>query len=208
MGRNADRNMDMRERTRRKLVDAAQSLLSSKGLHEAKVEDIARVAGVAKGLFYEHFENKDDIARHIALAIENELRDEILARLKRIPFNDLRAVLQTAFETYFEVIERNKEIALFFVREGRGVGVHLGQVILSMFNRLEALAFAQFERGLKAGLLRTSLNYRLLARAITGLLEQAAHYYLQHPEVPRRDAVQTLVEFSVAGVGARQEAHV
>lgn len=204
MGRNAAQNLEMRARTREKLLDAALSVLSSRAYQSVKIQDIARRARVAKGLFYEHFHNKEDVARHVALQVGDEICREILGRLKDEMFTDPHSIFQAAYDAYFDVIERNRQLAMFFVKEGRGLGVGLGRIIQSMFDRVEKLALSQFERGLKAGLIRTSLHYGMLSRAITGLLEQATHYYLLHPEMSRREAVRTLVEFSIGGVAQPQ----
>lgn len=47
--------------TRDKLLEATLAVFSSKGFHEARVEDITAQAGFAKGTFYEHFKSKDDL---------------------------------------------------------------------------------------------------------------------------------------------------
>ena len=44
-----------------KLLAAAESVFVARGLDGAKVEEISRRAGLAKGSFYRHFESKDDL---------------------------------------------------------------------------------------------------------------------------------------------------
>lgn len=200
MGRNAEQNKEMRARTRSKILDAAREVFGNKGFDASRIEDIVQSAQVAKGLFYEHFNNKEDIVRQFALQVGNEIFENISAVLEKQSFADARNIFRSAIEAYFNTIDRNRNLALFFAREGRNVSVGLGRVIHLMFDRLEQLAYGQFERGLKEGLLRPSLHYGLIARALTGLLEQAGHYYLTHPELGREKAIESLVEFSVGGV--------
>jgi AcrR family transcriptional regulator len=50
-----------REKTRERLLDAANSVLARSGFDRATVDDIAREAGFSKGAFYVHFESKDDL---------------------------------------------------------------------------------------------------------------------------------------------------
>lgn len=59
--------------TRRKIVDAAFSLMSSKPLAEIKVEDITERAGVAKGTFYVHFKSKEDVLHDVEINAMDEL---------------------------------------------------------------------------------------------------------------------------------------
>lgn len=47
------------ERTRRRLLDAAQTLLARVGYHDLKVTDVAKEAGVAAGVFYIYFKDKN-----------------------------------------------------------------------------------------------------------------------------------------------------
>ncbi len=44
-----------------RILDAALEVFASKGFHEAKVTEIARIAGVADGTIYLYFKNKDDL---------------------------------------------------------------------------------------------------------------------------------------------------
>ena len=48
-------------RTKKKLINAARTLLKEKGLSAINVEEITKTAGVAKGTFYVYFKKKEDI---------------------------------------------------------------------------------------------------------------------------------------------------
>lgn len=51
------------ERTKAKLLDSAQRLISTHGFDNVSVEDITKDSGVAKGTFYHYFECKEDVVR-------------------------------------------------------------------------------------------------------------------------------------------------
>lgn len=68
-----------RERTRGELVAAAERLVAQRGLDALSIDDITEEADVAKGTFYTHFTDKDDIAAAIARHIRLELEDKITA---------------------------------------------------------------------------------------------------------------------------------
>ena len=60
----------------REILDAARTLLEQRGLEALTMEEIAAVAGVAKGTLYLYFESKDDLIQAlITLVGENILRD-------------------------------------------------------------------------------------------------------------------------------------
>lgn len=61
--------------TRKKIIDAAFSLMSTKSIDDVKVEDITEMAGVAKGTFYVYFKSKADVLHEIELdAVDQLLR--------------------------------------------------------------------------------------------------------------------------------------
>jgi AcrR family transcriptional regulator len=73
-----------RERTRGELVAAAERLVAQRGLDALSIDDITEEADVAKGTFYTHFTDKDDLAAAIGKLIRVELEDKITATNERI----------------------------------------------------------------------------------------------------------------------------
>lgn len=71
---------------RRQILDASRALLSQKGYHDIKMDDVASVAKLAKGTLYLHFKDKEQIVR----ALFEDLMDQqeiILSKVKKT--NDL-----------------------------------------------------------------------------------------------------------------------
>ncbi len=62
------------------LLDAARDEFSRRGLARARVEDIARRAGISKGAFYLHFRTKEDAFREIVQRFLGALEDHALRR--------------------------------------------------------------------------------------------------------------------------------
>ena len=54
--------------TRQVLLDATQALLASRSMDALSVDEIVMRADVAKGTFYNHFSDKDALARELGLA--------------------------------------------------------------------------------------------------------------------------------------------
>src|SRR3712207_1061770 len=52
-----------------KLLAAAEEVFVARGLAAATVEDIARLAGLAKGSFYLHFDSKEEAFRQLVEAM-------------------------------------------------------------------------------------------------------------------------------------------
>ncbi|MBI1211845.1 MAG: TetR family transcriptional regulator [Alphaproteobacteria bacterium] len=66
-----------RERTREGLVTAAEQLFALRGPDAVSIDEITAAAEVAKGTFYTHFADKDDIERAIARSVREELETEV-----------------------------------------------------------------------------------------------------------------------------------
>ncbi|KCZ86104.1 TetR family transcriptional regulator [Hyphomonas adhaerens MHS-3] len=64
-------------RTRRSLIDAGLQLFAKRPVDAVPIDDIVAVAGVAKGSFFNHFEDK----KKFASAIATEIRLDIEARV-------------------------------------------------------------------------------------------------------------------------------
>ncbi len=68
-----------RARTRAALLQAGQSLFATRSVDGVSVDDIVLAADVAKGSFYNHFADKDALAREIAVAIRGQAEAAVTA---------------------------------------------------------------------------------------------------------------------------------
>jgi AcrR family transcriptional regulator len=60
---------------RRRILEAATKLFQSAGYDAARIEDIAEIAGISAGTFYNYFENKGDILlATVAMEVEEVLQ--------------------------------------------------------------------------------------------------------------------------------------
>jgi AcrR family transcriptional regulator len=75
--RPANRRDRRRQATRQALLDATHTLLASRSLDALSVDEIAMSADVAKGTFYNYFQDKDGLARELAAQVRARLETEI-----------------------------------------------------------------------------------------------------------------------------------
>ncbi|MBV8798724.1 MAG: TetR/AcrR family transcriptional regulator [Alphaproteobacteria bacterium] len=71
------RTLRKRERTRKELVSAAETLVAQHGLDALSIDEITEAADVAKGTFYTHFSDKADLAAAIGDCIRVELEERV-----------------------------------------------------------------------------------------------------------------------------------
>ena len=66
-----------RAKTRQALLDAGSRLLAEKPIDAIAIDEIVRAAGVAKGSFFNHFEDKDAFGRAVARQLRAELETAV-----------------------------------------------------------------------------------------------------------------------------------
>ena len=71
------RRDQQREETRKRLFDAALAEFQRVGFADAQIDDIVRLAGVARGTFYFHFPTKD----HVLVELQRRGQESIIERL-------------------------------------------------------------------------------------------------------------------------------
>lgn len=106
------------ERTRNRLMAAALRLLSKVGFHDLKTTEVAREAGVAAGVFYTYFKDKNEIVLAIFDAILEANTEALLGQSHK----------GSAFGT---LLASNRAYIQFFV-DGEGLNRAIGQIVDSL----------------------------------------------------------------------------
>jgi AcrR family transcriptional regulator len=159
-----------RER-RQQLLDEAATLFADRGYANTRVVDICEAAGVAKGLFYWYFENKQvlfaELVRSMRLALRKAQRtamDPDAAPLTQIRQGAEASVrFMAEHRAFFSLLEVEQHHLDGVLREGR-------EVHLSDTERLvkDAQAAGQVDDGLDPG---------LLALGVVGAVGYFSHFH-------------------------------
>lgn len=97
----------MKEEKRQAIIDAAIKAFAQKGYQYATIEEIARGAGVAKGLVHVYFDNKLDLLLSVILLFiqtVNQINQEKLSQLDN-PVDKLHAL----FSTFQELLTQSRK---------------------------------------------------------------------------------------------------
>ena len=73
------------ERTRQKILDAAQHEIGSKGFADASISTITAEAEVGQGTFYLYFRSKEDVLRELVLRMGRRLRRHLTLAIAGAP---------------------------------------------------------------------------------------------------------------------------
>lgn len=112
------RHTKRRLRTRDALVSAAEELFAAKGPAAISIDEIVTAADVAKGSFYNHFEDKDAIAREIARTLRAELEQNLTALNVGIDDPAKRVARALSFYTAFAQRSPKRARAMLHLSSG------------------------------------------------------------------------------------------
>lgn len=142
-----------------KILTAAKAEISNKGVDGAKIESIAREAGVTKQLVYHYFKTKDELYSAILDSVSPNVH--ILTNAERYqelkPSDAITAFINTIFDDFIN----NPSYAAFALDQALHEGRHISdrsEYIPSMKQCISEVIGNILERGIKSGEFKTQLN--------------------------------------------------
>ena len=157
---------------KQQLLDCAARLFAEHGYNDTRVIDICKAAGVAKGLFYWYFENKDQLFKELAEEIRFRLRKcqadaidpdaDALTRIRQGAEASVQFMSDHA--RFFSLLEVENVGSQFVDVLRRGTDVHVGDV--------QSL----IEAGIADGQIRDD-DPVLLARGVVGIVGIYGHFH-------------------------------
>jgi TetR/AcrR family fatty acid metabolism transcriptional regulator len=151
------------------MVDAALQIFKQKGLHKARMSDIAKRARISYGLVYHYFKNKEDLFEAILNRWWRGLF-EVMAKIRaeaREAHSELRAVIDYFMDTY----QAHPDLVNIFVTEISRSTTNLTAKRLKNFQEFMFLTDGIMAGGQKAGVLRKDFKARYLTYIFLGSLE-------------------------------------
>ncbi|HKX56509.1 MAG TPA: TetR/AcrR family transcriptional regulator [Xanthomonadales bacterium] len=94
------------QKTREKLLRAAEAEFGARGFHAVAINDITREAGVALGTFYVYFESKEEIFRALVSYMGRRVRSWVAERIAGAP--DRLAAEREGVKAYLEFVREHK----------------------------------------------------------------------------------------------------
>ena len=180
---------------RRRILEAAKEIFFRDGFMDANLDEIAELAGVAKGTLYRYFDNKAQIYLAVlsrkARRFEKKLQDALDPHAE--PIEALVGVSRFYFQHY---VENPDYFQIFWAIENQAVIGELPPEVVGEVTRLweESLAILAgiIERGIEEGVFEVASILWTLANAIIRTERSPAHRNL------RRSALDTFFNDAIA----------
>ncbi len=155
---------------RERLLKAAIKIFARDGFFKAKVEEIAKLAGVATGTTYLYFKNKDDLLISIFEEEMTPFIEKIKVELAKQTSPEDKIL--TFIVKHCQVVEKNPDLALLLEVELRQSNKFLHEYKGTKFKEYLDLLGNAFEEGQKSGLFRDTIHPSIFKQLVFGAVDQ------------------------------------
>jgi AcrR family transcriptional regulator len=188
------------QRTRTRLIRAAEVVFGNVGYHDARVSEITRQAGVALGTFYLYFPSKEELFRAMLAGINHDLRRTLSEGTRGLP---TRAAMEAeGLRLFFHFLRRHRKLYRI-VKQAEGVDPALYQ---EYYRRIARGYQTGLARAMERGELKR-VDPELAAYALMGVADFVASRYIIWEDGLTEAKFDQLVEILLHGLvadGARR----
>ncbi|HEY0707411.1 MAG TPA: TetR/AcrR family transcriptional regulator [Polyangia bacterium] len=191
---------------RAKLLAAAAQVFGARGLEDAKVEDIAAAAGLAKGSFYLHFESKDHAFRQLVEVVLTRMKAKVEAipEHRSAPGQSFEAMLESVIDhdaELFEFLWTNRALVQLLLDGGQCAAYR--HLVDSFYEEAANKTRRTLQLGVESGMYRADLDVEVATAFISGAYDQLARQTVRADERPDfRKMLGTMQRLVLCGIGS------
>lgn len=186
---------------KQQLLDHAAELFAERGYAETRVIDIVRAAGVAKGLFYWYFDNKEAVFRDLIERTRHQMRQHQGAAID--PDADPLTRLRQGTEA--SVLFMGQHRRLYSIFEIESLDSELTKVLRTGSEVHVEDTARHVRHGIEVGLIRDEDPY-VLAHYIVGTVGYLAHQHrLGRLPITLDELARAVGRLVIRGIAATEE---
>ncbi|MCA1726762.1 MAG: TetR/AcrR family transcriptional regulator [Actinobacteria bacterium] len=167
-GRGRPRSDEVREATRRRILDAALTVFSDAGYHGSSVDDVVRASGLSKGGFYFHFPSKEALFSALYDECANQLYERAATAAAGEP--EVLDRLAAGVREFLRACYERRSAKLIFA-EAAGMNPVLDRKREETMSRFAAMVQTELEEAMSTGTI-PQMNARVLSRALVGAFSE------------------------------------
>jgi AcrR family transcriptional regulator len=194
-----------RPEKRELILDAALSVFSRKGVFGSRIADIAEEAGVAYGLVYHYFRNKEEILN----TIFDDRWVRTTERLERAAREgvDARARLREVAEIFLSSYRARPQLVELLLLEFTRMSKYLEPAHLARIGGAFAVVRRILERGQAEGQIRSDVTSEVLLLSYLGAIQMIVQSQVlgafREPEGFAQRGADQVVDVFLQGAGVR-----
>jgi AcrR family transcriptional regulator len=167
------------DQRRAQLLELGRRAFTDRAYDDVSIDDLAKLAGISKGLLYHYFPTKRDLY----VAGLREISDELVDAITHVP-DDLAPLdrVRTGLDAYLDHVTRHAQAFVALMRGGIGSDPEVAAVVESVRTRL----FTKFLSGSPfVNLLAGDARFELAVRGWIGFVEAASIDWCMQPRLDR-----------------------
>ena len=139
-----------KSRTVKRILKAAASVFSESGFSGARVDEIAKRAGVNKAMIYYHIGDKEKLYAEVISDVIGNTAEMIAGKIKDI--RNPEEKLRVCVRTFARNIDDNPQVAPVMMREVASGGKHLPEVVVRDIFRIISMLSGILKEGVEKGI--------------------------------------------------------
>ncbi|MBN2038534.1 MAG: TetR/AcrR family transcriptional regulator [Spirochaetes bacterium] len=193
---------------RKAVMDAAMIVFSRNGFHETHVDEIAELAGVAKGTVYRYFKSKDDILKEIIKANNESLTEELMRIFNKD--GHILELIKEAVAYYVEFFDNNKDLYKILTHSPwilKDISDHFYKNIISHLNVVRRRVFILTREGIVKPTDFYTVFYGIFG-FIDGVIQK---WFRRNCEYSLKDELPVIIEvlfYGMVAEGERKDTYV
>ncbi len=184
---------------KKQIIKAATKIFSRKGFHQAKMDEIAEAAKVAKGTLYYNYASKSKLFAATVTAGMEEIMDKISRELESdLPFMEhFRLLISNTIRIYL----KNKEVIRIYVNElSSGIDAEALAEIKKVRRRFIRFVTDTLQTGQEKGYLKP-LHRQISATLLVGMVDALCNNQLGPEEkYDLEEIIETVIPILSTGM--------
>lgn len=159
------------------ILDVAKKVMEQKGFYNARMEDIAALAGIAKGTLYLYFKSKEELFL--------KLMDREYSKVIELLAGDVTESCTTArkieavVDKFLNYMEENRDFFLSIMYEAPSIKKKgIKKRMLEKAKLVQSVMRKIIEEGIKEGVLRNDVEIEVIVSSIVGTITRTIFYVI------------------------------
>ena len=194
-------NTDLRDVRAKRLVDCAKDAFAARGYYSTSISNIVERAGIARGIFYQYFDNKPHIFQSILDSFLHDLQG-CIRRIDLGPHADSPLVqIQDNLTRVLELVLRERALSQMLLNHVTTSDQQIDEQVADFYDQIVALIEHSLELGIAMKVVR-SCDTRLTTYSIIGAIKEVVRYLTSsnRPQPAVDVLVQEFLQFGLGGV--------
>ncbi len=186
-----------KEKTRDRILGAAEQVFANKGYHESLVDEIAEEVSLSKGGIYFHFPSKEDLF----FSVMDRLADRLVSKAEAAAAQET-SPLAKAEAALMEVLLRlgkRRRLARILMVQGYSMGKAFEAKRVEIFGRFAEIIKANLDEAVKAGEIR-DVDTAIAAHVWLGAINEIVIRWLYEGTPQPAEAAESLRGILIHGL--------